>query len=333
MEEKVTVPAIFISSAKIAEDIMKINAIKTSIVDYSKICKELKVNSDATEAKATEMLTDLNKVIKLVENKHKLTKDPYWQACKIIDNIKKDITGDAEKVVAEGRKKISDFRDQKRREEADAAQRALEEAQITVDTTAEIVEESIDSFTDQINNTYLLHNQAIAESGMTKDIEELKLWHMSYSNAPTTKFNTSLAPDFSAMVANIREQMTLLKDLRKAWFSQPARNAADWKNTQNEFVAHAEKLHQLAIKSIDTKTEVIGAKVVLQAAQIAVETKPMGRFRWEFVVSDVDSIPKEWLILDTAAVQNYIAENKEKLKDGIVINGVKFIQTEIVSFR
>ena len=70
-EETITAPVIFITSEKMAQDVMKVQQAKELIASYTELCKNLEIDSEATEAKALEMLTDLNKIIKL-RTKHKI---------------------------------------------------------------------------------------------------------------------------------------------------------------------------------------------------------------------------------------------------------------------
>jgi len=50
------------------------------------------------------------------------------------------------------------------------------------------------------------------------------------------------------------------------------------------------------------------------------------RETWKFEVEDFNKIPKEWLMVDESAVKDFLKAEKDKLKDGQVIGGVKFFK-------
>lgn len=332
-EETITAPVIFITSEKMAQDVMKVQQAKELIASYTELCKNLEIDSEATEAKALEMLTDLNKIIKLVEQKHKIAKAPYLKGGKFVDNVKSDMLGNAMKVIASGKAAIATYRDALRVKQAEEEAKLLEEAQEAAKAEIQDEQENINDFVTQIGLVTAEHHKAVTECGLTKTIDELKAWHMKYSNAPTSVFNSKLAPDFVAMLEEIQKQMIALKDLRKSWFSQPARSTASWTAINQEYLEEVTRLNKIAMTSIESKPELTTAQVMLQAVKIESEMKPKGQFRWEWEVEEIEAVPAEWMIIDSEAVQNFIAANKAVLKNNQVINGVKFVQKEVISLR
>jgi hypothetical protein len=55
------------------------------------------------------------------------------------------------------------------------------------------------------------------------------------------------------------------------------------------------------------------------------------RMTWKFELVDISKAPLEWLRLDDAEVKEWMDENKGALKDGEVVNGVKFYQQQSVT--
>ena len=47
---------------------------------------------------------------------------------------------------------------------------------------------------------------------------------------------------------------------------------------------------------------------------------------WKFELVDKSKLCPEWITVDESAVKTYLAENKDKLESGQIVNGVKFMQ-------
>lgn len=114
-----------------------------------------------------------------------------------------------------------------------------------------------------------------------------------------------------------------------------------------EYVKEAHALRDLYINLLETKrsgaaNEAVLAKVEEMAvlAQSAKEDtsirlqseKTRGvRYTWTFEMDNLSCVPLEWLKLDEEKVKEYLSQNKETLKDGGVVNGVKFYKKMTIS--
>lgn len=330
---KVQAPVIFVNSMELAEKIMKVEAVKAVISGYADLCKELVVDSEATESKALEMLGNLKDVIKKVEDKHTIAKKPYLEGGRFIDGVKKSILGDAEKVITDGKQKIACFREiERKRIEAENLAR-LAEAEKAVIVADEQKEEHVNDYLTQINAVYILHNEAIERCSMTKNTDELKAWHLEFSNSTSTKFNTKLAPDFADYIKMVFEYMVKLKDLRKNWLSHDSRDAGTWNIVKADAQEVCSKLNQIAIEAIDAQPKLVNDSIELQAAQIEAEVKKPGRWKWEYELEDFSQVPEDWKMLNPDVVAEYISKKKDTLKSGDVFCGVKFIEKEVIVIR
>ncbi len=63
-----------------------------------------------------------------------------------------------------------------------------------------------------------------------------------------------------------------------------------------------------------------------------IQTKGI-RKTWTFEVVDEKLIPENWKCLNKKAIKDFMSGNKESLKDGEIIGGVKFYQTESLTIR
>jgi len=55
------------------------------------------------------------------------------------------------------------------------------------------------------------------------------------------------------------------------------------------------------------------------------------RYTWKHELYDIKAVPLEWLTLDEEKVKAYIKANKDKLVDGDIVDGVKFIKNMSVA--
>lgn len=80
----------------------------------------------------------------------------------------------------------------------------------------------------------------------------------------------------------------------------------------------------------DSQFPISKAEIVQQVKEEAVSGI---RKSWDYSIDNYDNIPIEWLTLDVEKVKDYIREHKDTLKDGEVVNGIKFFKKEAVVLR
>lgn len=84
---------------------------------------------------------------------------------------------------------------------------------------------------------------------------------------------------------------------------------------------------QEALKEAEAKQEVINDNLA------AATTKSATRKTWKAEVVDEKAVPREWLMVDMDKINSYLKANKETMKSGTIVNGVKFYQDENVMIR
>jgi hypothetical protein len=68
----------------------------------------------------------------------------------------------------------------------------------------------------------------------------------------------------------------------------------------------------------------IGIEPVFEEAPIEIEVISKVRRPWTFEVVDINSVPKEFLMVDESKVKEYLKSNSDSLEDGKVVNGIKY---------
>lgn len=83
------------------------------------------------------------------------------------------------------------------------------------------------------------------------------------------------------------------------------------------------KREELAAVNTDTPEEALTLS----------ESNVTKRAKWEFEITNVCAIPKEWIILDKAKIHEFMKERGKDTLNGEIINGVKFIKDSIVVLK
>jgi hypothetical protein len=126
-----------------------------------------------------------------------------------------------------------------------------------------------------------------------------------------------------SLIEGLEKGMASVKSEIAAWEKKRLADAAE---KQRQIEAN------IAILSKDIKSEGEVAILNEMASKelelanleaLANKTKNV-RYTWGFEIDDYREIPDEWKSLDVAIVKDYLSKHKDKLKDGEVINGVRF---------
>ena len=82
---------------------------------------------------------------------------------------------------------------------------------------------------------------------------------------------------------------------------------------------------------VNENIEDIGATKIAEIEDVA-PTKGI-RTNWTFEVIDISQVPVKYLMVDEKKIKEYIKENKDKLTDGLVVKGIKFLTEKTVTLR
>ena len=73
-------------------------------------------------------------------------------------------------------------------------------------------------------------------------------------------------------------------------------------------------------------------EISVQISQVSSASKARGvREKWDFEVADISKVPLEWLTINEAAINQYMKDSKDSLKENEVINGIKFYKKTIIT--
>lgn len=155
-------------------------------------------------------------------------------------------------------------------------------------------------------------NDAIKEMDACTNMDQLReVRERLIVNAPMDKWAEFL-PDFEKTILT-------LNDYAKSCRTK-IQTPAQADEAEKEIIAEA----------IVENNELIG---VQEVAETFVPKMKGVRKTWKHQLVDLTLVPLEWLQVNDEAVKNWRIANQDKIKDGDIIDGIKFFQEESLSIR
>lgn len=309
-----------------------LESLKAEIDTQANNCLQIKVMDESTLAIGQQNLSKINQLVKTIDAKRKELKDPYFQAGKQIDATANMLVEAAEKAIEHLKLEVKNW-ELKKQEEAKAAQAALEaqakEAQEKADAEANrisAIRSNIEKARTVLQSMYN-HCTDVAkceaaivniEHGYKKREEfeefadeayDLKDNYLNLIREKIVQFESAATmSDEEKALAQAKEEITKQK-------MELAAKEAQLK-AQEEAIA-LEKARKAEEEKLKLEQEKI------QAAAEADKTRGV-RHIWKTELVDKSKLILDWIAVDEKAVKEYLSANKETIKDGEVINGIKF---------
>lgn len=159
----------------VKSDVMQqFGSTKIHIQSLALMVSEVDIQDESSLSIATGLAIQLNGVIKKIEEKRKILKEPFLDAGKVIDGIAKDLTGDGNEAIKSAKAKILFWNDrvkEKKIEELSSVdeQFPLEKEEIITIVNQEKVSNVRRNWTWKISN-----HDAIPEEWMMLNVDKVK---------------------------------------------------------------------------------------------------------------------------------------------------------------
>lgn len=244
-------------------------------------CLSIKITDEITLAIGQQNLSKANQLVKSIEDKRKLIKQPYLDAGKKIDEFCKTLSESLVKSLEHIKSEVKGWEDARREKERKR-------------------QETLDYINGELSNRL----KELCDSAGTKEKCEEVITYINTKFPKDEKFG-----EFIGQAHALRDMYLQLITLKRDGFANGLELPSD----------SIEKGIEDIKKYNETTAEVV--------AQTAAASKTRGiRETWKFELAAIHHVPLEWLCLDEAKVKAYLAENKDTLRDGGVVNGVKFFK-------
>jgi len=338
-KEKIETTETSLVNPEVAKSLQLLESLKADIDSQAQNCLQIKVVDESTLAVCQQNLSKINQLVKAVDEKRKKLKEPYFQAGKLIDSTANKLIEEAEAAVAYLKNEVKEWELKKKKEAA--------EAQAELDRKAE---EAAKKAADEE-----LRIKTIREA-ITKAKTVLQQYYdgcktIEFCNKAISDINTAYKPreffqEFADEAYSLRDNYLELIKVKKSQLE-----SADTMSEEEK--ALAKQKEELAQQKLDMEARTANIRAIEEgierakrekeeAERLAAEKLKMEaeaeinstrgvRKTWKVELVDKSKLLPDWILLDESAAKEYRKTNEGSIKDGDIINGVKFYQEISVS--
>lgn len=321
-------------SPELQKNLNAIEAFKSEAVQIAEMCKQIIVNDESTLAIAQQNLSKATSLVNSIEKHRKEIKQPYLDATKQIDGLAGEISSPLEEAINHIKAQVKNW-------EIERIKRAEKEK---AEAEAKLREEQAAAEKKKAENERILNflNKTMPEWFKT---EFAKLKTAKECDALVAYINTKLYSEdkmgeYVSQYREMKENYVGIIELKKQQFISAEFMSDEEKliiKQKEELAAQKEALaareREIAAEEERIKQEKIAKELAAKAeeernrlaAEEAANKTTKTRRVWKFELVDKSKLSPEWTTIDEAAVKAYMSENKDSLKDGQIINGVKFV--------
>lgn len=284
---------------------------------------QIKVTDSTTLGIANQKMSNVNNHLKEIEAKRKELKEPFIKGGKLVDDTAKELSGVLEPALKHLKTEVGNWQLEVLRKENELKQKALEEARKKEEEAKAIAEEQrIVSYIAQVKDwlqkgletcTTTPHADNMIQSMkglqpagvMGKYSQEYGALVEMY----TTLFNTKLGELKGSIAAGTTESHIEI--------------LGGQLNDHIDTIKQQVKEKQKELTEVETQ-------IVQEVAKLEEEKASNVRFNWKFDVVDEGKVPSIFMSVDEKKIRDWMNTNKDNLKDGEVIYGIKFYKDIVV---
>lgn len=320
--------------AVISPDLKKnleiIQSLKLTVDEIGLNCMQIKVMDESTLSIGQQNLSKANQIAKSIEEKRKAIKAPYLDAGKLIDKTCNDLVAQVEKGIEHIKLEIKNWEEAKRSKEKEA-QDEIERQLAETRALQEADEARKKEITDYINLKALPNLKHYYNTAITAELCDKNVEFIEKNFPPASRFK-----EFAQQAFELRDQYINLIKTKKQQFASVS--AAELELIKQKEALELEKAKlaekEAELKAIEEKAAALKLQQEAEAnalaekeklqAQAELEKTKNVRSVWRYEIENKMAIPMDWLVLDDSKVKEYIKQNKDVLRDGQWINGIKF---------
>lgn len=297
MAKEQNIQDLIVSNPQIKNSILKLESVKTQLDTLSDNCLKIKVVDDASLSVMEMQLSKLNSLVNSVEDIRCAEKKPYLEAGKAIDSVAKYITSNSEAAIKHLKNEKLEWI-----KKIEELKRKKEEAKSKYEQLKQFLYDKLSLASKSEHCQALLDKIKSIKETMLEKGKDVYLDY--YDNA------LLLIREYEISTFDKLGQLTVLENLDKN--SDAAKQIEENINKLQEEAKQLTDSAAVIVEPIETKINKV-------------------RKTWDFELVDIKKVPIQWLTIDESKVKEYLSISKDILKDGEVINGVKFFQKTGIS--
>ena len=332
-------PVPVIISPELQNSLEQINQFKEEVDKVGENCLKIKVVDEGTMSIATNNLSKVNDLVNLIEAKRVEIKAPYLSSGTLIDQTAKSIAEKAIAAVAHLKQELKQWElqrielENKKREEL---QKEHEKKLAEIEAQKQ-KRKQVESYISNELTPWLKKQYAFIKTAEDADkiLNTLKTkWPPAEKFGELLEQGNDLRFSYISLITTKKEQIInadSINEEEKAIVKQKEDLIQ-----QRELIAKKERellekeaaiAAEKAKKEAEAKLKEEQDRLAKEEAEKAAKT----RKTWKFELVDKTKLKPEWITVDESAVKQYLKENKDKIKHGEIIDGIKFYQEVNVS--
>jgi hypothetical protein len=327
-------------SPELQKNLDIILSLKNTVDEIGLNCMQIKITDETTLSVAQQNLSKANQIAKSIEEKRVQIKDPYFQAGKLIDKTCNNLVEVIEQGMNHIKSEIKTWEDN-RKEAARKAQEELDRKLSEEKAAMEADEARKAEILDYINNKAIPNLKSIYEScdSAEKCVSSVQFIEKNFPYP--ARFE-----EYADQAMAAKQNYIDLINAKKAQFE----TADSLSDSEKELIKEKEQIALDKLKlaqreaELKAKEEQIRLEAERKLAEEAAEKEKQRllaeeelnktrnvKYLWKIELVDKSKLCQDWIAMDEAKVKAYLKANKDSLKDGEVVFGVKFFKESSIT--
>ncbi len=294
-------------------------ATKKLFAEIAESVIQIKVTDSTSLAIANQKMSSVNEHLKQIEAKRKEQKAPHMAAAKAVDDAAKELAALLEPALAHVKKEVATWETERIRKENELKQKALDEARKAEDEAKALAKDKhVTEYMVQVKD-WLEKQLAVCNS-----IESCSQMLESIKGLPPTFEMGNYQTEYGSLI----EMYTKLFRTKLGEFEGKIAKGTTENHIQvlgGQLNSHIDSLAE-QIQSKEQEVAVVNTDIVEQMAALQDDKASNVAFLWKFEVIDQSLVPNWLMSVDDKKVNEWKNANKDSLKDGETIMGIRFYQ-------
>ncbi|MFA7289593.1 MAG: hypothetical protein WC055_12020 [Melioribacteraceae bacterium] len=331
---------VIVVSAELQKNLDILQAFKAQVEEMSTNCMQIQIVDDTSLAVAQQNLSKVNALLTNTKNKITSIRKPYNDELKQIAAIGSTLTEPLEKAVEYLKIGVGEWEKKRLAEAAEkqakidqelAQKRALEQAE--EDRKAKIRAYISEKSSPLLKKMY--------SDCTSVEICDKNLLSIANNYKPREFFQEfadeayELKDNYVNLIKTKKEQLLSADQMSEAEIELALERERIAIEKNNMLLREAELKSKEEAARLEKEKKESEEKAAIEKQRLADEAeanKTRGiRYTWGFEINDIKAVPLDWLTLDEVKVKERLKSNKDGLKDGDIVDGVKFLKKMGVS--
>jgi len=327
-------------SPELQRNIDALQAFKAQVDIIGSNCQQITIVDETSLAVGQQNLSKANNLLTSIEEKRAIIKAPYWDAGKLINSTAKTLSEELIKGIKHIKDQVAEW-EKKRIAEAAAKQTEIDR-QLAEKKALDDAEEN----RKYIIRTHISDKAAPLLKKMYSECTTIEICDKHLESISKNYKTEDFFQEFWQEAKELRDNYVELIRNKRIQLA----DASTMSEAEIELALKAEKLAveranlEMAQRELEAEKERLMAEKEAKEAELAAEAEKLRlaeeaeanktrgiRKNWKVELVDSAKLPSEWIILNESAAKEYRKENADSIKNGDIINGVKFYQEISVS--